>query len=189
MVGQGPPDNPEGMQPWLAYCVVLAAGTIVLGTATVRVVPAGHRGVVVRAGRPRREAGEGLVAVVPVLDRVTMVSLHPATIDPVVVPAITHDGAEVRVVLSVLWQVTEPTAASGAEPGAGSVTALVVERAVRREAAHADLGRLLRDQAALVRLTPEDETLLHEHAGVRVLDIAIVDTEVRASPELLRLLA
>src|SRR5687767_10226554 len=67
--------------------VLVVAGAVVAtamatGIAVVRVVPAGHCGVVIRAGRATRLRRSGLVMVAPGIERIEMVALRPPPIDP-----------------------------------------------------------------------------------------------------------
>lgn len=72
----------------------VAAAVAVVGCAVARVVPAGHRGVVVRAGRVRRTRATGLAILVPGVERIELVALHPPPIEPLGVTATTRDGVE-----------------------------------------------------------------------------------------------
>src|SRR5680860_734874 len=114
----------------LVVVAVALAATATIGCAVVRIVPAGHRGVVTRAGRVARTRPSGLLVVMPVLERVELVALHPRAIDPLSVTSLTRDGVEVRLVVSVLWCIADPVLAVQAVPDARSATADAVERAL-----------------------------------------------------------
>jgi regulator of protease activity HflC (stomatin/prohibitin superfamily) len=171
----------------LVVAVALAA-TAAIGCAVVRIVPAGHRGVVTRAGRVARSQPSGLVAVLPGVDRVEMVALHPQAIDPLSVAAMTRDGVEVRLVISVLWCVTDPALAVDAVPNVRAATADAVERALHHLVANADLASLLRDREAVLSRLPVSALLLVSPWGVELVDVDLLEVEVRVGPELLRLL-
>jgi len=172
----------------MVVAVALAAAATI-GCAVVRIVPAGHRGVVIRSGRVARSRPSGLVAVVPGLERVEMVALHPRTIDPLGVTALTRDGVEVRLVVSVLWCVADPTRAVRAVPDARAATAAAVERALHHLVANVDLAHLLRDREAVISRLPVSALPLVAPWGVELVDVDLLDAEVRVGPELLRLLA
>ncbi|WP_187271798.1 SPFH domain-containing protein [Aeromicrobium terrae] len=174
--------------PVLVVVVVLAV-IVACGYASVRMVPAGSVGVVLRAGRVTRRRRPGPVVVVPGLERIEMVSLRPAPIEPLGVTALTRDAVEVDLAISVLWRVTDPVLAITAEPCARAVTAAAVERGVRHLVATVDLADLLRDRADLLAPLPTVTWPLVEPFGVDVVDVDLLDTEVRVGPELLHLLA
>jgi len=167
--------------------VALAAA--VIGCALVRIVPAGHRGVVIRAGRVARTSPSGLLVVVPVAERVEMVALHPRVIDPLSVSSVTRDGVEVRLVVSVLWCVTDPALAVQAVPDARTAVADVVERGLHHLVANVDLAYLLRDREAFLGRLPVTVLPLVSPLGGELVDVDLLDAEVRVGPELLRLLA
>lgn len=176
-------------QTALLIAAAVVATAAVAGRAVVKVVPAGHRGVVTRAGRVARSRRPGLAAVVPGVERIQMVALRPRPIDPLTVTATTRDGVEVRLVLSVFWRVADPVRAVRGEPETRTATADAVERALRHLVATVDLASLLRDrEPMLARLAVRTGPLLGP-VGVELVDVDLLDTEVRVGPELLRLLA
>ena len=174
-----------------AVLVVAAAPavTVALGFAALRVVPAGHCGVVLGAARVARLRPSGLVLVVPGVERVAMVTTQPRSIDTLSATARTCDGVEVRLVISVLWRVVDPTLAVQAAPDARAATEDAVERALHHLVAHVDLANLLRDrESAPVRL-PATAVPFLSSFGVELIDVDLCDAEVRVGPELLQLTA
>jgi regulator of protease activity HflC (stomatin/prohibitin superfamily) len=167
-----------------AVVAMVVAGVLVV----VRVVPAAHVGVVIRAGRVVRTRPSGPVVVAPGVERIEMVALQPGPIDPLAVTAMTRDGVDVRLVVSALWSVTDPTRAVHAMPDAPSLTAAAVERALRHLVADVDLTDLLRDREALLSLLPITTQPLVGPYGVELIDIDLLGLEVRVGPELLRML-
>jgi len=172
----------------LLVAAALAAATM-LGCVAVRIVPAGHCGVVTRAGRVARLRTSGLVTVVPGVERVEMVALHPAPLDPLGVTALTRDGVEVRLTVSVLWRVAHPTLTLQAAPDARVATTEAVERALRHLIAHVDLANLLRNRETVLSRLPVTALPLVGPLGVELVDVDLLHAEVRVGPELLRLLA
>ncbi len=108
MVGQGRRAHAGRMHPGLVALLLAPVALAGMAAVVIRVVPAGHSGVVLRAGRVVRTTGPGMVLVVPVLDRVRAAPLRPETLDPLGVSASTADGAQVRFAVSVLWRVVDP---------------------------------------------------------------------------------
>lgn len=175
-----------------AAVVVVAAVlavAVVVGCVLVRIVPTGHCGVVIRAGRVARTRPSGLLVVVPVVERVEMVALHPRVIDPLSVSAVTRDGVEIRLVLSVLWSVADPALAAQAVPDARTAVADVVERGLHHLVANVDLANLLRDREAFLGRLPVTVLPLVSPLGAKLVDVDLLEAEVRVGPELLRLLA
>ncbi len=168
-----------------ALAVAAVAG---LGLAAVRSVPEGRAAVVVRAGRAKRVVGAGPVVVVPGLDRVHVVELHPPPLEPVSTVATTADGAEVRLVVSVLWEVTDPQRTLTAFPDPGTVIAEAVERALRHLVAETSLVDLLQQRHQDVSSLPPVLLPVLAPTGVRVVDVDLLDLDVRVGAELLRLI-
>jgi regulator of protease activity HflC (stomatin/prohibitin superfamily) len=172
----------------LVPAVVLAV-TVALGFGALRMVPAGHCGVVIRAGRVARLRSSGLVLVVPGVEQVAKVTKHPRSIDPLIITARTRDGVEVRLVVSVLWCVVDPTLAVQAPPDARAATEDAVERALQDLVANVDLANLLRDRNSTLARLPATALPLLSSFGVELIDVDLRDAEVRVGPELLQLLA
>lgn len=165
-------------------------GAVAIGcVAAVRVVPAGHRGVVTRAGRAVRSRPPGLVVLAPGVERVQMVTMHPSAIDPLSVTGRTRDGVEVRLVLSVLWCVAEPSLAVQEVRDPRDATADAIERAVHHLVATVDLARLLHDRELILSRLLVTALPVVSPFGVHVIDVDLLDAQVRVGPELLRLLA
>jgi regulator of protease activity HflC (stomatin/prohibitin superfamily) len=175
--------------PALIVAAVALAATAVICCAVVRIVPAGHWGVVTRAGRVARTRPSGLVVILPVLERLEMVTVHPRAIDPLSVTSLTRDGIEIRLVVSVLWRVTNPELAVQAVPDARAAVADAAERALHHLVANVDLANLLRDREPFLAMLPVTVLPLVSPLGAELVDVDILDAEVRVGPELLRLLA
>jgi regulator of protease activity HflC (stomatin/prohibitin superfamily) len=173
--------------------VLVVAGAVVAtalatGIAVVRVVPAGHCGVVIRAGRATRLRRSGLVMVAPGIERIEMVALRPPPIDPLGVTTLTRDGVEVHLIVSVLWSVADPTCAVNSALDVRAATASAVERGLHHLIANVDLAHLLRDREDVLSQLPATTQPLAEHFGVEVIDVDLLDAELRVGPALLRLL-
>jgi regulator of protease activity HflC (stomatin/prohibitin superfamily) len=177
------------MDPALVVVGAALLGVVAAGCAVVRVVPAGHQGVVMRLGRPRRSRPSGLVVVVPGLERLHLVSLTPGPIDPLAVNGWTRDGVEVRLVLSLSWVVDDPVAAAQATPDVRLATADGVERAAHHLFASIDLTAILRDREAVLSQLPVIALPLLTPLGARLVDVDVLDAQLRVGPELIRLLA
>lgn len=174
----------------LIIAVAVFVAVIGIGLAAIRIVPTGECGVVLRAGRVVRTSGSGTVLVViPFYERVETVPLGTRTLDPLNVAAMTHDGIDIHLTLSVLWQVRDPARAVGAGSGTQGAVADAVERRIHGLVGRTPLANLVSDpQTFLIEAAASTNELLGP-VGMEVLDIDVVDTDIRVSPELLRLLA
>jgi regulator of protease activity HflC (stomatin/prohibitin superfamily) len=172
----------------LVVGAALLAVVAAAGCAVVRIVPAGHEGVVMRLGQPLRSRSSGLAVVVPGLERLHLVSLTPTPIEPLAVTGSTRDGVEVRLVLSLSWGVADPVAAAQAKPDVRLATADGVERAAHRLLASVDLSSLLRDREEVLSRLPVTALPLLAPLGVALVDVDLLDAQLRVGPELLRLL-
>jgi regulator of protease activity HflC (stomatin/prohibitin superfamily) len=166
--------------------LVVAAG---MAGASIRRVPAGERGVVLRHGRPVRTQPPGLTFVLPVAERLESVPLSPAPINPLHVVARSRDGVEVRLAINVLWRVVDPTLTVQSSPPARCVTADAVERALHHLIAKIDLVTLLRDREPMLTEITDATRPRLVPIGVELVDVNLLDAEVRVGSELLRLLA
>lgn len=172
----------------LLAAAALVAMVGVVGCAVVRIVPAAHCGVVTRGGRVARSRPSGLVMVAPGVERIEMVALQPAPIDPLAVTVLTRDAVEVRLVVSVLWCVADPARAVHAVPDARIATAAAVERALHHLVANVDLAYLLRDREVVLSRLVVTALPLVSPFGVTLIDVDLLDAEVRVGAELLRML-
>jgi regulator of protease activity HflC (stomatin/prohibitin superfamily) len=172
----------------VAVAAAVAAAAVVCA-ALVRIVPAGHCGVVTRAGRVARTRPSGLLVAMPVVERVAMVDLHPRAIDPLGVTVSSRDGVEIRLVVSVLWRVCDAAQAAQSESDGGSVVASAVERALHHLVAEVDLRHLISARQSLLAELPLTTRPLLEPLGVALVDVDLLDADVRVGLELFRLLA
>ena len=174
-----------------ATIVALAtlAGLGVAVAMAIRLVPTGHTGVVVRGGRVARTRSSGLVPMLPGLEHLELVPRQVQDLHPLVTTAVTRDGVEVRLVVSVLWEVTHPETAAAVVPDARTAATEAIERSLHHAVARVELSELLRDREAVLDRLAEDSGPMLRRAGAALLDIDLLDVEVRVGPELLRLLA
>lgn len=173
----------------LLVAAALAATAAALGGAMVRVVPAGHCGVVTRGGRVVRSRPPGLTLVAPGAERIDMVALYPPPIDPFGVAALTGDGVEVRLTVSVLWRVADPSRVIQSVPEARAMAEAAVERGLHHLVATVELAHLLRDLEPVLARLPARTRHLVAPFGVELVDVVLLGAEVRVGPDLLCLLA
>lgn len=170
---------------WLVLGVALAC---MLVASTVRVVPAGTALVVSRLGQVHRITAAGVGVVLPMLERATTVPLRLMRTEPLPTSAMTRDGVTVRLHATLQWRTAAPGRAVAATPDAATATVDALDRALHHLVAGQDLSDLLRDREPLIRGLTTDLNAVTDHWGVEVLDVDLLDIEVRAGPELLRLM-
>jgi len=175
------------MEPTALIVTAIAIALLAVGLS-VRMVPVGHVGVVVRAGRPVRSRPAGLVPLVPGFEQLRNLALLPPPLEPVEVVATTRDGVEVRMTLSVLWRIDDVDRAA-AQSDPCLVVAEAVERSVRHEVGALDLRSLLEDREGMLGRLTGDQTGLLAATGVCLLDADLLATEIRVGPHLLDLLS
>ncbi|HET6562678.1 MAG TPA: hypothetical protein VFG72_12445, partial [Marmoricola sp.] len=87
------------------------------------------------------------------------------------------------------WRLVDPERSLLAVPDAGTATADAVEHATRQVVHETELRVLVEGRtAALMDVADRASATAHEW-GATVLDVDVLDVELRAGPELVRLLA
>lgn len=176
------------MDPAVVIATSAVAAALVMVAAAIRRVPDEHCAVITRGGRVVRTRRSGPTWALPGLERVTLVALRPPALDPLSLTATTRDGVELRLVMSVLWQVTDPDLAARAGRDITYTTIDVIERVLHHLVANVDLGDLLRNRDELLSRLPVTARPMTASIGVDLIDVDLVCAEVRVGPELLRLL-
>jgi regulator of protease activity HflC (stomatin/prohibitin superfamily) len=131
----------DGMRFW-----ILVSGVILLAFAlgTVRVIPEYERALVVRFGRVIRVGGPGLLAALPLVDRVVRIRVRNSRIDSVVVRATTRDNVTVWISVAAYFRVFDPVRAYVVVPNIYTRTAETIEFVIRAEIARTNLEDLAR---------------------------------------------
>jgi regulator of protease activity HflC (stomatin/prohibitin superfamily) len=167
-----------------ALIVVAGFALVAAGLASLRVIGAHERGVVVRLGRARAGVrGPGLTAVVPFLDRLERVDvrLMAVTIPPV--EAVTADGQRMRLEVCAHVRVVDPAAVLSVL-GRNTVVSHVCLAAARQVVGESTMDGVIR---ALERRSAQARqrasAALEQPVGVSVerLDLAVVPLD---GPEL-----
>ena len=114
--------------------------------------------------------------------------MQPQRVEPVLVTATTRDGVDVRVDLSVVWQLVEPERSLRAVPDVVTATADAIEHAARQVVHETGLRALVEERAAALEGVASRASATAQEWGVTVLDTDVLDVELRAGPELARLL-
>lgn len=169
--------------------VVGALAAVGLCVAAVHSIPGGSAAVVTRAGRPLRSKAGGVIATIPVVERVHMVATQPRRIDPLAVHVTTQDGVEIQLILSVLFRIENPVLSVQSNVDARATTADAVERAFHHLTGQSALVDLLvQREALLIRVCRQASKRL-EPSGLELVDLYLLGAEVRVGAQLLHLLA
>src|SRR5678816_4354294 len=100
------------MEPFLIGVVVAIGFLLFVGTQAIRILPEYERGVVFRLGRLRgQDYGPGLFLLIPVVDRMTRVSLRTVVFDVPPQDVITKDNVSIKVNAVVYFRVVNPRSA------------------------------------------------------------------------------
>jgi regulator of protease activity HflC (stomatin/prohibitin superfamily) len=118
------PAGVDGALGWILAVGVVLAGVVL---AMIRVIPEYERALVVRLGRVSRVRGPGVLAVLPVVERLVRVGVRESRLDSIVVRATTRDSVSVWVTVAAYFRVVEPVRAYVAVPNVHARTAGAIE--------------------------------------------------------------
>ncbi|MBP2450710.1 slipin family protein [Mycolicibacterium lutetiense] len=166
------------------WLFLAAAGVIVLialAYFSLKVLREYERGVVFRMGRARPLYGPGLVALVPLADRMVRVDQRVVTLTIPPQEVITRDNVPARVNAVVMFQVTDPLKAIMAVENYAVATSQIAQTRLRSLLGRADLDTLLAHREDLnVDLRGIIETQSTQW-GVEVRVVEIKDVEIPES--------
>jgi regulator of protease activity HflC (stomatin/prohibitin superfamily) len=159
--------------------------SIVVFTATVKVVQEYERGVVFRLGRYVGARGPGLILLIPAIERMVKVDLRVITMDVPSQEVITRDNVTVKVNAVVYFRVVDPGAAVTRVLDFVRTTSLVAQTTLRSVLGQFELDDLLanRDNVndQLQRIIDEQtDTWGVKVTSVEVRDVELPDTMKRA---------
>ena len=154
---------------------------IVLGVAlaaSVRVIREYERAVVFRLGRLLPVRGPGLVALVPLVDRMVRVDLRTVTLTIPPQEVITRDNVPARVAAVCYFRVVDPAAAITQVEAFAPATSQIAQTTLRSVLGGADLDELLAERE---RLNEQLQRIIDEHTepwGIKVTTVEIKDVEI-----------
>jgi regulator of protease activity HflC (stomatin/prohibitin superfamily) len=150
----------------------------VLALASVRVVREYERAVVFRLGRLLPVRGPGLVALVPLVDRMVRVDLRTVTLTIPPQEVITRDNVPARVAAVCYFRIVDAAAAITQIEAFAPATSQIAQTTLRSVLGGADLDQLLAERErlneALQRIIDEGT----EPWGVKVSAVEIKDVEI-----------
>jgi regulator of protease activity HflC (stomatin/prohibitin superfamily) len=157
---------------------VLAAVSLTLAVASVRVLREYERGVVFRLGRLMESKGPGLIMLLPTIDRMVKVGLRTVTLGVPPQEIITRDNVPVRVTAVTYYRVVDPARAVTEVENFHGATLQIAQTTLRSVLGGADLDTLLAERERL------NEALQHvidaqtEPWGIKVTTVEIKDVEI-----------
>jgi regulator of protease activity HflC (stomatin/prohibitin superfamily) len=151
---------------------------VVATASSVRVLREYERGVVFRLGRLLPAKGPGLVALLPIRDRMVRVDLRTVTLTIPPQEVITRDNVPARVAAVCYFRVVGPAAAITEIEAFEPATSQIAQTTLRSVLGRADLDQLLAERD---RLNEDLQKIIDEHTepwGIKVSTVEIKDVEI-----------
>ena len=156
---------------------------VALAAASIRIVPEYERGVVFRLGRVIGAKGPGLFFIIPIVDRMTRVSLRTVTEDIPPQDIITKDNVTVRVNAVTYFNVVDPVRAVVAIENFLYGTSQVAQTTLRSIIGQTDLDELLVKRDEINQQLQQIIDEVTNPWGVKVTLVEVKDVEL---PEAMR---
>jgi regulator of protease activity HflC (stomatin/prohibitin superfamily) len=162
----------------IVVAAVLVRAVLALGLGNLRVVREYERAVVFRLGRLLPVKGPGLVALIPLVDRMVRVQLRTVTLTVPPQELITRDNVPARVAAVCYFRIVDPAAAITQVEAFEPATSQIAQTTLRSVLGSVDLDQLLseRDQ-----LNEELQRIVDEQTepwGIKVSAVEIKDVEI-----------
>ena len=157
---------------------VVVVALIAVALASLRVVREYERAVVFRLGRLAPVKGPGLVALVPIVDRMVRVDLRTVTLTIPPQEVITRDNVPARVAAVCYFRVVDAAAAVTEIEAFAPATSQIAQTTLRSVLGGADLDQLLSERD---RLNEDLQKIVDEQTepwGIKVATVEIKDVEI-----------
>jgi regulator of protease activity HflC (stomatin/prohibitin superfamily) len=151
---------------------------IVVVMSAIKIVPEYQRLVVFRLGRLIGEKGPGVVFIIPIVDRITRISLRIITLDVPTQEVITRDNVTTSVNAVVYYRVVDPNRAVNNVEQYTMATAQLAQTTLRSVAGQAELDELLSERD---KLNQKIQSILDEATdpwGIKVTAVEIKDVVI-----------
>src|SRR5664279_4893986 len=159
--------------------VAVVAGFVALFLlANLRVLREYQRGVVFRLGRLHPLRGPGLVALIPLVDRMIRVDLRTVTLTIPPQEVITRDNVPARVNAVAYFRVVDPRLAITEVETYPVATSQIAQTTLRSVLGRADLDSLLAERDQLNRSLRQIIDEQTEPWGIKVTTVEIKDVEI-----------
>jgi regulator of protease activity HflC (stomatin/prohibitin superfamily) len=146
--------------------------------SAIKIVPEYQRLVVFRLGRLIGQKGPGVVLVIPLVDRITRISLRIITLDVPTQEVITRDNVTTSVNAVVYYRVVDPNRAVNNVEEYKMATAQLAQTTLRSVAGQAELDELLAERD---KLNQKIQGILDEATdpwGIKVTAVEIKDVVI-----------
>ncbi|MCD6640238.1 MAG: SPFH domain-containing protein [Nocardioides sp.] len=163
---------------WLIIVLVLLLLGGILLRLSLRIITEYERGVVFRLGRLRPVAGPGLVALVPVLDRLERVDMRVVTLTIPPQEIITRDNVPARVNAVVLFRVVDAVKAIMEVENFAVATSQISQTTLRSVLGRAELDQILAHREDLNEELAKIIAQQTEPWGVNVEVVEVKDVEI-----------
>lgn len=152
--------------------VIVILGLMFLASA-IKVLNEYERGVVFRLGRVIAAKGPGLIILIPIIDRMTKVSLRLIAMDVPSQDVITRDNVSVKVNAVIYFRVMDPVKAVIEVENYLYATSQLAQTTLRSVCGQAELDELLSDRE---KINTELQEILDKHTdpwGVKVTTVEV----------------
>jgi regulator of protease activity HflC (stomatin/prohibitin superfamily) len=166
---------------WLAITGIVIG---VLAVSSLRIVGEHQRVVVSRLGRVVGVRGPGLVARLPIVERLTPVSMRSADL-PLLVSSTTRDAVQVRLLATGCCRVVDPERATVASADPHVAAADALERSLARQVARNSVAGLVEHRDVWVAQAAAEVAEMTQHLGVEIVALDVTEIETRLTAELL----
>ena len=162
------------MQSFIAPLFFLVAAFLMLLSAMIKVVKEYERGVIFRLGRllPQPK-GPGLIILIPMVDRMTRISLRTVAMDVPPQDVITKDNVSVKVNAVLFFRVMEPRKAVVEVEDYMYATSQLAQTTLRSVLGQVELDDVLSKRE---KINEQLQTILDEHTdpwGIKVSTVEI----------------
>jgi len=153
--------------------IVIAVLLLMLLASMIRVLNEYERGVIFRLGRVIGTKGPGLIILIPLIDKMTKVSLRTVAMDVPPQDIITRDNVSVKVNAVIYFRALEPKKAIIEVEDYLYATSQLAQTTLRSILGQAELDELL---TAREKINEELQTILDKHTdpwGVKVSNVEV----------------
>ncbi len=157
----------------LAYAFIVIVAIILVSSA-FRVLNEYERGVIFRLGRVIKPKGPGLIFLIPLVDRLTKVSLRLVAMDVPPQDVITKDNVSVKVNAVIYFRVMEPLKAIIEVENFLYATSQLAQTTLRSVCGQTELDELLAEREQLNRQLQE---ILDKHTGPWGIKVSSVEVK------------
>jgi len=140
---------------------------------SLRVLKEYERGVIFRLGRVIKAKGPGLIILIPIIDRMTKVSLRTVAMDVPAQDVITRDNVSIKVNAVVYFRVMDPTSAVIQVEDYLFATSQLAQTTLRSVCGQAELDEILSERD---KINNELQHILDQHTdpwGIKVSTVEV----------------